>query len=128
MFCLSNDLSRSQKAPGVTGHGLVLTQVPGGHGDQGVHAVAGGVVGAVRVLGPRPRPRQQPHLGQEEDYKQKVKKVQNYFHRDGENDRHQDDREDAAEADHQDAGEVDLEEKLYTEHYNNKEPSRDLRS
>ena len=127
MFCLTNDLSGSQKGPGVTGHGPVLTQVPGGHGDQGVHAVAGGVVGAVRVLGPRPRPRQQPHLGQEDD-KQKVQKEQNYLHRDGENDRDQDNREDAAEADHQDAGEVGLEEKLYEEHYNNKEPSRDLRS
>ena len=63
IFCLTNDLVRSQKGPGLTVHSLVLTLVPGGHCDQGVHAVAGGVVGAVRVLGPGPRPRQQPHLG-----------------------------------------------------------------
>ena len=55
-----------KKARGLTGYSLVLT-LPGGHGDQGVHAVTGGVVGAVCVLGPGSRPRQQTHLGQEDD-------------------------------------------------------------
>ena len=40
----------------------------------------------------------------------RVWKLQNFLHRDGENDRNQDDREDAAEADYQDAGEVGLQE------------------
>ena len=56
-----------KKARGLTGYSLVLTLVPGGDGDQGVHAVTGGGVRAVCVLGPGPRPRQQPHLGQEDD-------------------------------------------------------------
>ena len=84
----------------------MLTLVPGGHGDQGVHAVAGGVVGAVRVPGPSPRPGQQPHLEQVL-FRTKQEATDN-LHRHGEDDRDQDEGEDAAEANHQHAREVGL--------------------